>query len=335
MKPFPTGTEPFVGDRMHKVFCPLSLLLLSASQIPNLYSSEGPNLLNNQVRIQPQAASSGASLRVDVNMTLVPVSVTDPLGRNVTGLTKENFLLFDGDKAQPIVSFNREDAPISIGFVLDSSRSMTDKFPMAREAATRLFAQCNPEDEAFLITVATRAEVRQPFTSNFGDIGNALTFVRPEGTTSLLDGVLLGLSTLKKAHNPRRALIIVSDGGDNNSRYTLREVAARAVEANAMIYTIGIFRDPQSVEEAEGPNLLANLASQSGGMSRFVQEPHELGEALAGFGVALHNQYVLGYYAPQNSQSGKYRKLKVRLVLPSGVPKLAIYTRAGYYVPEH
>ncbi len=320
---------------MHKVLFPISLLLLSVSQSPNLYSSEGPNLLDDQVRIQPEASTPKSSLRVDVNMTLVPVSVTDPFGRNVTGLGKQNFLLYDGDKVQPIASFSREDAPVSVGLVLDCSRSMTDKFQMARDAASRLFEQFNPEDEAFLITVSTRAEVRQPFTSNFGDIGSALTFVRPEGTTSLLDGVLLGLSTLKKAHNSRRALIIISDGGDNNSRYTLREVAARAVEANAMIYTIGFFKDPQSVEEADGPDLLINLASQSGGMSRLVQQPIEVGEALAGFGVALHNQYVLGYYPPQNTQAGKYRKLKVRLVLPTGMPKLAIYARSGYYVPEH
>jgi Ca-activated chloride channel family protein len=281
-----------------------------------------------------QAAPVDASIRVDVDMTLVPVTVMDQFGRNVRGLDKQNFRVIDGSEPRPIMAFGRQDAPVSVGLVFDCSRSMTDKFKTAREAATNLFHQLNEEDEAFLVTVAARASLRHDFTSDFAEIENALVFVRPGGATSLLDGVYLALSQMKKARNGRKALVIVSDGGDNNSRYALRELLSKAAESDTLIYTIGIFQSPQSIEEEAGPQLLSSLAEKTGGIESVVQDLANLGTAMGNIGVTLHNQYVIGYYPPQNAPSGKYRKIRVQLLVPKGMPPLQIFARSGYYVPE-
>src|SRR5262249_36034905 len=258
------------------------------------------------------------------------------LGRNVRGLEKQNFRIFENAEQRSIVTFSREDAPISVGLIFDTSRSMRDKFKMARDAASQLLRQLTPEDEVFLVTVSTRAELRQDFTSNTGEIADALVFINPDGSTSLLDGVNLGLEHMKKAHTPRKALVVVSDGGDNTSRYTLSELLSRAVEANTLIYTICLFQDPQSSEEVGGPDLLANVAQKTGGITFFVKdrEMNGLGEVMGTIGVTLHNQYVLGYYPPENGPAGKYRKIKVQLLLPKGMPEMRIYARTGYYAPE-
>ncbi len=318
---------------MRRIFVPFYLLmmLLPAGAAPNDDSS-GPLLLNGKLPAQPAAAKS--SIRVDVNMTLVPVTVMDAFGRNVRGLDRQNFRVFDGPEQRPIVAFSQQDAPVSVGLIFDCSRSMTDKFKTARDAASEFFKQLNPEDESFLVTVSDRAELRQGFTSNFSDIGNALVFVQPNGTTSLIDGVYLALTEMKKAHNPRKALIIVSDGGENNSRYTMRELINMAVEANTMIYTIGIFQNPQSQEELTGPETLTRLSQNTGGLASVVQSATDLRNTMTQIGVTLHNQYVLGYYPPETAQSGKYRKIKVQLLVPEGTPRLQIYARTGYYVPE-
>ena len=187
-------------------------------------------------------------------------------GHSVLGLDRNNFRVYDDKEQRPIISFGRQDGPMSIGLIYDTSRSMTDKFKVAREAPVELFKQLNPEDEAFLITVADRAQLRQSFTSKFEEIQNALLFVNPKGTTSLIDGVVLGLQQAKKSRHPRRALIVISDGGDNNSRYTLRELAAMAAEADTQILRCASSEDPQTQEEVEGPALLGELAQASGGV---------------------------------------------------------------------
>jgi Ca-activated chloride channel homolog len=301
--------------------------------------NSGPKLLDSDdVTVagrrpaQPQATN--ASIRIDVNMALVPVTVLDTLGHNVTGLDRENFRVFDGSEQRPIVAFAQTDAPVSVGLIFDCSRSMREKFKIARDAPTELYKRLNPDDESFLITVSDRPQVRQDFTSEFNDIQNALLFTNPDGTTSLLDGVYLGLQQLKKAHNPRKALIVVSDGGDNNSRYSLRELAALAAESDTQIFSICLFEHPMTVEEQEGPQLLTKLAQSSGGINYMISKVDEMQSAFGKVGVTLHNQYVLGYYPPENAPSGKYRKITVQLLVPAGLPRLHVYSRNGYYVPE-
>jgi Ca-activated chloride channel homolog len=310
-----------------------TVFIFTAKPATGLEDQDGPRLLEKQAAPVPFTKDAKDYIRVDVDMTLVPVTVTDQFGRNVSGLGRQNFEVYDEAEQRPIVAFSREDAPVSVGIVFDCSRSMRDKFQTSRAAASQLFEQLDPDqDEAFLVTVSDRAVLRHDFTSNFGDIGDALTFVRPDGTTSLLDGVYFALSHMKKAHNPRKAVVIVSDGGDNNSRYNLKELLRKAQESNVLIYTIGIFHDPQSPEEVEGPELLSTLSQKTGGRE-FTVDPDSVAAAMSTIGQTLHNQYLLGYYPPQSALSGKYRKIKVKLRVPAGLPRLQIYARAGYYVP--
>ena len=289
---------------------------------------------NTLARRRSTDLASAANIRVNVNMALVPVTVLDTRGQNVVGLDRENFRVFDGTEQMPIVAFGQTDAPVSVGLIFDSSSSMREKFKIARQAPAELFKQLNPDDESFLITVAEQPTLKQDFTSEFGEIQNALMFTNPQGTTSLLDGVYLGLQHLKKAKNPRRALIVVSDGGDNNSRYTLRELSALAAESDTQIFAICLWEKPQTTEEISGPELLSQLARSSGGINYLITSINDMRTAFGKVGVTLHNQYVLGYYPPENAPAGKYRKITVQLLVPTGLPKLSVYSRNGYFVPE-
>lgn len=324
---------------MRTLLVSLCVCLTAGITTMSAEDDDGPRLLDNQPLVSHATplrgnTSTPASIRVDVNMTLVPVTVMDSWGRNVLGLDRENFRVFDGTEPRPIVSFGNSDAPISIGLIFDCSRSMAPKFKIARQAPTQLFQHLNPEDEAFLVTVADRPELRQGFTSQFSDLLNTLMFVNPNGTTSLLDGVYLGLHQMKKARNPRKALVIVSDGGDNSSRYTLRELANLAAESDTQIFSICLFQGPQTEEEVNGPALLSKLAQVSGGINYMTSDTKAMEHSFARIGVTLHNEYMLGYYPSGDAPAGKYRKIKVQLVVPSGVPKLQVYARSGYFVPD-
>ena len=272
----------------------VSLLSLSiAFACCMLGANDGP--LARRTARQP---STSANIRVDVNMVLVPVSVMDSYGRSVSGLGPENFRVFDSSHQVPIVSFGIQDQPITVGLIFDCSRSMREKFRIASEAPRELFEQLNPDDESFLITVADKAELRQSLTSSFNELQNALVFTQPRGMTSLLDGIYMGLQQIRKAHNPRKALVVISDGGDNNSRYMLRDLQNIAVEADTQIFAAGLYDDPRTPEETEGPALLNDLCERTGGANFIVTDVSRLHDAMGKIGVALHNQYMLGYIRP-------------------------------------
>jgi Ca-activated chloride channel family protein len=182
--------------------------------------------------------------------------------------------------------------------------------------------------------VSERPALREGLTSNFEELQNALFFTNPDGSTALLDSIYLGLLQMRRARNPRRALIVVSDGGDNNSRYTLGELKKIAMESDTQIFAIGLHLNPGTTEEREGPELLGALARASGGIHYSIADVNEIAGAMAKIGATLHNQYVLSYYPPSSTQSGKYHSITVRLMLPSYLPPLRIYARAGYYAPE-
>jgi Ca-activated chloride channel homolog len=314
----------------------VSFCFVLMNVIPGIAADDeaGPRLLEKTRRPTQIANAAAASIRVDVNMALVPVMVLDTMGHNVVGLDRQNFRVIDGSEPRPIVSFGQSDAPVSVGLIFDCSRSMRDKFKIARAAPAELYKQLNPDDESFLITVAESAFIKQDFTTDFGAIQNALLFTNPTGTTSLLDGVYMGLQHLKKSKNPRRALIVVSDGGDNNSRYTIQELAKLAQEADTQIFAICLYEKPQTAEEADGPALLSRLTMASGGINYMIQNLNDMRSAFGKVGVTLHNQYVLGYYPPENAPAGKFRKITVQLLMPSGMPKLHVYSRNGYFVPD-
>lgn len=283
-------------------------------------------------------ASRPADIKVTRQLVLINVSVTDPLNRFVTGLEKENFRLYEDKVEQQIRSFSSEDAPISIGLVFDTSGSMGPKLQKSREAAADFFQTANPADEFFLIRFSDRPELVTPFTTDTDRIQSALTFTQSKGRTALLDGVYLAMNQMKKAHNARKALLIISDGGDNSSRYTESEIKNSVREADVQIYAIGIFESPgartRTPEESMGPSLLSDLAEQTGGRSYAVENPSELPDIAAKIGVELRNEYIIGY-SPQNQErDGKYRRVQVKLMQPRGLPPLKANFRLGYYAPS-
>ncbi len=278
-----------------------------------------------------------ANIRIDTNVVLIPVTVTDPLNRFVTGLEQDSFRCTEDKTEQKIVSFGSEDAPLSIGIVFDTSGSMGPKLDKSRQAVSEFFKTANPEDEAFLVVFNDRPELVTPLTHNLEEIQNRLTFTQSKGRTALLDGILLGLHAMKKAHNPRKALVVISDGGDNSSRYTESEIKNLVKESDTQIYAIGIYEPVQSrgrtPEELAGPGLLTDVSEPTGGRHFVVENLNELPDVAAKIGIELRNQYVLGFSPTNQVRDGKYRKVSVKLVQPRGLPPLHAFWRTGYYAP--
>ncbi|MBV9294905.1 MAG: VWA domain-containing protein, partial [Acidobacteriaceae bacterium] len=268
---------------------------------------------------------------------LINVTVTDPLNRFVTGLEKEHFRVFEDKIEQDITQFSSEDAPISIGLVFDTSGSMGAKLQKSRQAAAEFFKTANPVDEFFLVQFNDRPELTVPFTTDTDKIQSTLTFTQSKGRTALLDSVYLAMHEMKKAHNPRKALLIISDGGDNSSRYTETEIKNAVREADVQIFAIGIFESMsnrgRTPEEASGPSLLNELAEQTGGREYAVENIAELPDIAAKIGIELRNEYILGYTPKNKERDGKYRRVQVKLNQPRGLPPLRAYFRLGYYAP--
>ena len=246
--------------------------------------------------------------------------------------------MLEGGVEQEIVSFTSEDAPVSIGLVFDNSGSMDNKMGKSREAVAQFFRTANPQDEFFLVRFNDRPELVDDFTTDLAEIQNRLVFTEAKGRTSLLDAVYMSLHKMKKARNARKALLIISDGGDNSSRYTETEIRNLVRETDVQIFAIGIFEPFSSrgrtAEELNGPGLLNELAQQTGGRHLPVENLNDLPDIAAKIGIALRNQYVLGYSPLNKERDGKYRKVQVKLVPPKGLPPpLKAYWRVGYYAP--
>jgi len=288
-------------------------------------AASGPDAL----KIHP-----GARIRVNVDLVLVPVTVTDPMNRLVTGLEKEDFQIFENNGKQKIASFASEDAPVSIGIIFDLSGSMSSKLIRARESILQFIKTANPQDEFFVIGFNDRPELIEDFTNSVEDIQARLATVRSGHRTALLDAIYFGLTKMKEAGHERKALLVVSDGGDNRSRYTEGELRAQVREADVEIYSIGVF-DPyaDSPEERTGPQLLSDLSEETGGRLFRVDDITEMSDIAEKISSELRNQYVIGF-KPQNlTHDGKWRKVKVKVNPPEGLPPLTVHARTGYYAP--
>jgi Ca-activated chloride channel family protein len=274
-------------------------------------------------------------LKVDVDLVLVPVTITDPMNRLVTGLDRENFELFEGSAKEEIKTFSSEDAPVSLGVIFDSSGSMSTKMERAKDAVMEFFKTANPQDEFFMITFSDEPEMVSDFTSSVDDIQGKLVYTVPQKRTALLDAIYMGVSKMRQAKYPKKALLIISDGGDNHSRYTEGEIKALVKEADVMVYAIGIYdRYFATEEERLGPALLGEITELTGGRAFTVDNPNDLADVATKIGIELRNQYVLGYRPSKVVRDGKWRKIKVKLLPPKGLPPLRIYARTGYYAPE-
>jgi len=284
--------------------------------------------------IDPSLKTHTAPIKTEVNLVLVSVTITDPMNRLVTGLDKGNFQLYEGKDAQEIKHFSNEDAPVSLGVIFDMSGSMSSKIERAREAVLEFFKTANPQDEFFMITFADQPEEISDFTQSIEDIQGKLVYTVPKGRTALLDAIYLGVSKMRQARYPKKALLIISDGGDNHSRYTEGEIKSLVKEADVMIYAIGLYDHYfQTQEEQLGPALLSEVSELTGGRSFTIDNPNDLGDVATKIGVELRNQYVLGYRPMKPGHDGKWRKIKVKLIPPKGLPPLKVYAKTGYYAP--
>jgi Ca-activated chloride channel family protein len=280
-----------------------------------------------------------AGLKLDVDMALVNVTVTDPYNRLVTGLEPDNFRVFEDNIEQEVVTFSAEDVPISIGVIFDFSGSMANKVAKAREAAVEFFKTANPQDEFFLVSFNERAELTSAFTNSVEDLQSRLMMTAPKGRTALLDAIYLGLSQMRGAHNAKRALLILSDGGDNHSRYNESDIKRLVKEADTQLYAIGIF-DPlgyrnRTPEELNGPSLLSEVTEMTGGRVFAVEKLEELPDIASKIGMELRNQYVLGYHPSNKVRDARWRKIKIKLRAPKGLPPLTVYAKTGYYAASH
>jgi len=287
----------------------------------------------------PSPFKPGAKLHMDVDLALVNVTVTDPYNRLVTGLETDNFRVFEDNVEQEVVTFSAEDVPISIGVIFDFSGSMSNKIGKAREAAVQFFKTANPQDEFFLVSFNERAELTSSFTNSVEDLQSRMMLTSPHGRTALLDAIYLGVSQMRGAHNAKRALLILSDGGDNHSRYNESDIKRLVKEADTQLYAIGIYDQlstrNRSPEEMAGPTLLSEITEMTGGRTFNVEKMEDLPDIASKIGMELRNQYVLGYRPSNKAHDARWRKIKIKLRAPRGLPPLTVYSKTGYYAPSH
>src|SRR3989442_636467 len=250
--------------------------------------------------IDPALKTHTKPLKVDVDLVLVPVTITDPMNRLVTGLDKDNFSLFEGKEAQEIRHFSSEDAPVSLGVIFDMSGSMSSKIERAREAVMEFFKTANPQDEFFMIAFSDKPQEISDFTQSVEEIQGKLLYTIPKGRTALLDAIYLGVSKMRQAKFSKKALLIISDGGDNHSRYTEGEIKSLAKESDVLIYAIGIYDHYFPTEEERlGPALLTEISELTGGRTFIIYKPQHLARAGTKNCIQLRKQNMLGY-PPKN-----------------------------------
>jgi Ca-activated chloride channel homolog len=287
---------------------------------------------NGPAYSSPDSVHSAISIRKSVDLVLVPVTVTDPMQRLVTGLSQDNFQVFENKKQQEIKHFSSEDSPVSLGIILDTSRSMADKVERMREAVKQFCDSANLQDEFFLITFADQPHLVHDFTDSSQVIEEQIVLPVPKGRTALLDAIYMGIRKMREAKYSKKALLIISDGGDNHSRYSEGEVKSAAKESDVMIYAIGTFdRYVPTEEERLGPALLADLAQTTAGRAFILSDLREMPAMAHRIGVELRTQYILGYRPENPSHDGKWHKIIVKLKLPKKLPYLQARAKKGYY----
>ncbi len=261
---------------------------------------------------------------------MVPVTVSDSMNRTVTSLKKEDFVLYEGDKQQDIQYFSTEDEPISVAILLDVSKSMSDKIDTEREAIVQFFNNANSEDEYFAIAFSDRPRVLADSTQSIDQLQGKLLAEETGGPTAMLDAVYLAISKLRSARYERKAILIVSDGGDNASRYKLREIRSLARESDVQIYAVGLFETFffNTIEEKLGKIWLGEITDATGGRTIAVDNRGKVPEAAASISREMRTQYVLGY-RPASAATTKWRKIRVRLT-SSEDRSLRAYYRQGY-----
>ncbi len=282
-------------------------------------------------------ASSERPIRIDVQLVEVNISVIDPYNRFVTGLDRDHFQVYEDDQQQVISHFTSEDVPISVGLIFDTSGSMSDKIDKSRMAINQFFRSSNPADEFFVISFNDRPSEVSGFTHDLDSLQSKLNFTEAKGRTALFDAIYLGINEMRKAKFSRKVLLVISDGGDNHSRYTEQDIKRIVKEADVQIYSVGIY-EPYSnrgrtPEELAGPSLLTELSELTGGRQFPVENLNDLPDITRKISRELRNLYIVGYAPTNAKRDGKWRKIRVKLLPPKGLPPLHLFAKSGYYAP--
>jgi Ca-activated chloride channel homolog len=276
-------------------------------------------------RVRPVAASLARStFRLDVNLIQVPVTVTDMRDHPVMGLRKTSFRIFEDDVEQQIAAFSMADGPVSAGIVFDASGSMRNRIDESRAAVEQFFRTSVPGDEFSLVCFSDRADVVTRWTRDSGEISQELTRVRPKGWTAMIDGIRLSLGEMRRSSNPRRILLVLSDGGDNNSRYSETELLSILREVDVRLWAVGLF---------ERPRYLKKLADETGGRVVWIHKLAELRDAMERLSLQIRNEYVIGYSSNHAQNDGRYHKLRIEVQPPPEMKQVRATWRQGYIAP--
>jgi len=301
-----------------------TVAIASGAMVANLSAQEDVALPRPNQQQLDEARKRSGRLRTDVKLVLIPVTVTDPLQRPVLDLSKRNFRVFEDGIEQKISEFFLEESPVSVGMVFDASNSMRNKIAESRQALTEFLRMSTPGDEFSLWKFSDRPEAVSPFTTNATQIEDDLWSIQSGGWTSLFDALYLALSQMKRASHGSKALFVLSDGGDNNSRYTEREIRNIVREADVRIFSISIL---------DHSPVLERISDESGGRAYRVHKLDELPDMASSLSREIHSHYILGYLPATARNDGKYHKVAVKLVPPAGSPPLHMAWRRGYYSP--
>jgi Ca-activated chloride channel homolog len=329
------GMPGKVAFCLASLILPLMLVPLARAQsddvhiTPGAPHSEDPITGDSRLGMKP--------LRVEVDLVLVPVTVTDAFNRPVLTLHSKDFTLYEGTVPQPIQYFSQEDAPISVGLVLDCSASMKNKIEYERQALEEFFNNANSEDEYFAVAVSDKPKLIATTSDSVETMEGRLAST-PRGKTALFDAIYLAIAKMRMARYQRRALLIISDGGDNTSRYTRDEIKSVIEESNVLTYAIGIFDDEpipllHTLEERMGRDWLSELTDVSGGRTIAADNRERIPEIAAIISRELRSQYILGYRPANTDRDGKWRKIRVKVTQPSDDVRLQIHYREGYRTP--
>lgn len=281
-----------------------------------------------------QGVENQDEIKVETDLVTLTLTVTDYYGRYVSGLTKEHFTVFDNKKKQDITFFSDTDAPVSIGILFDVSGSMSgEKIAKARNALSRFINTSHPRDEYYLIAFNKRAQLLMDKTRDGEAVLNKLTLVKPKHNTALYDACYLGVERVTRGTHQKKALLIISDGQDNSSRYSYKEVRRLMKESDVVIYSVGIMdgRDSGSMIGIQGQAFLDELSSVTGGKSFYPNTAVEMDEIFERIALELRHQYSIGFTPPDFKPDGKWHKVKVKVKPPRGLPRLTVRNRKGYY----
>jgi Ca-activated chloride channel family protein len=273
-------------------------------------------------------AARSQTLKVDVPVVLVNATVSDLKGRLVAGLERQHFRLWEDEVEQQVEYFSLEDMPLSVGLVFDATGSMAEKLSAARDAATAFLKTSNPRDEYFLVEFSDQPKVVQEFTTDISRLQKTIFSTSAQGLTPLFDAVHMGLEKITGGKNTKKALLLITDGEDNHSRYTFADIREFTREQDAQIYAIGL------VDSLVGRTTIANLVETTGGRAFFPNSVNQLEDICTRIAIELKNQYLLGYRSTKVAKDGTWRQIHVEVNPPKGLPPLAVRARTGYYAPK-